>query len=97
MGHLINHPPRDFPPNAAFHSIDVPHDILADSALRWFLPCVRYMSREQRMELVEGQSMETYLPGLGVISTRDIEEGEEVFCNYNYDADVAPEWYSAVG
>ncbi len=97
MGHLINHPPRNFTPNAAFHSIDVPHDVLADPALRWFVPCVRYMSREQQMDLVQGQGLEKSLPGLGVISTRDIAEGEEVFCNYNFDADCAPEWYTAVG
>jgi hypothetical protein len=36
------------------------------------------------------------LPALGVISTRDIEEGEEVFCNYNFDVDLAPKWYAAV-
>jgi hypothetical protein len=96
MGHLINHPPRDFPPNAAFHSIDVPHDIVADPCLRWFVPCLRYTSREQSMGMLEEAGQEKSLPGLGVISTRDIEEGEEVFCNYNFDVDVAPKWYAAV-
>jgi hypothetical protein len=36
------------------------------------------------------------LPGLGVISTRDIVQGEEIFCNYNFDVDCAPGWYSHV-
>jgi hypothetical protein len=44
----------------------------------------------------EGKMWEETLPGLGVISTRDIEEGEEIFCNYNFDVDLAPEWYSQV-
>ena len=96
MGHLINHPPRDFPPNAAFHSIDVPHDIVADPSLRWFVPCLRYISHGQSMDTLQEAGQEKSLPGLGVISTRDIEEGEEVFCNYNFDVDLAPKWYAAV-
>jgi hypothetical protein len=97
MGHLINHPPRDFPPNAAFHSIQVPSDIMATPALRWFVPCVRYVSPEQKLQMErDGSVCEETLPGLGVISTRDIEEGEEIFCNYNFDVDFAPNWYSQV-
>ncbi len=97
MGHLINHPPRDFPPNAAFHSIDVPRDIMSDPSLRWFLPCLPYVSREQVLEMErEGSPQHSTLPALGVVSTRDIEEGEEIFCNYNIDVDVAPSWYAAV-
>ncbi len=48
------------------------------------------------MGMLEEAGQEKSLPGLGVISTRDIEEGEEVFCNYNFDVDVAPKWYAAV-
>jgi hypothetical protein len=102
MAHLINHPPRGVPPNAAFHSVDVSCDIMRDSTLRWFVPCLLYKSQNARFaqefqkSQVEGQTTTPSLPCLGVISTRNISEGEEVFCNYNFDADVAPDWYSAV-
>ena len=44
----------------------------------------------------EGVTPDSTLPALGVVSTRDIEEGEEIFCNYNFDVDFAPSWYAAV-
>ena len=93
MGHLINHPPRHFPPNAAFHSVDVPQDVVADAALRWFVPCVRCSLNDGGGRREEGGGG---LPALGVLSTRNIEQGEEVFCDYNFDVDVAPDWYAPV-
>ena len=72
---------------------------MSSPALRWFVPCVRYVSAEHKLQMErdgEGKMWEETLPGLGVISTRDIEEGEEIFCNYNFDVDLAPEWYSQV-
>jgi hypothetical protein len=97
MGNLVNHPPRHVAPNAAFHSIDVPCDVMGDASLRWFVPCVRYLSANQKSEVMGGGGRAAAaLPALGIVSTRDFAEGEEVFCNYNFDVDSAPEWYAEV-
>eukprot|EP00929_Paragymnodinium_shiwhaense_P076706 TRINITY_DN3947_c0_g2_i1.p1 TRINITY_DN3947_c0_g2~~TRINITY_DN3947_c0_g2_i1.p1 ORF type:complete len:297 (-),score=19.97 TRINITY_DN3947_c0_g2_i1:442-1332(-) len=75
---LANHPPAGSRPNAAFLSVVVPQCTTFAS-----LPISRWLGGEL------GPSVVATL----LVSVVDIEDGEEVFVNYNYRPSAAPAWY----
>eukprot|EP00467_Chlorarachnion_reptans_P019744 CAMPEP_0114497860 /NCGR_PEP_ID=MMETSP0109-20121206/6561_1 /TAXON_ID=29199 /ORGANISM="Chlorarachnion reptans, Strain CCCM449" /LENGTH=346 /DNA_ID=CAMNT_0001675293 /DNA_START=25 /DNA_END=1066 /DNA_ORIENTATION=- len=99
-GHLVNHPPSGTAPNASFWPLEFDRagfeDLLLQERLPWCLCKYPF----------EGPlGVEYPLPGMALVSLRTIEEGEELFVDYDYTYDesaaswiLSPtsRWYSPV-
>jgi hypothetical protein len=110
VGNRINHPPAGTPPNVALRDafvvnealgdagvhadlvprLSVPPEVFAALPVRWAAPWRYQLADGTRGDL----DRRTPLPVPFFETTREVEDGEELFFDYNLQ--VRPEWYTPV-
>ena len=92
MGHLINHPPPDYPANVKLLDFDLPFTFFPSTYAR-YVPYLNYRSR-----VIGSHSSnrsvtrnETAYRAVAVIATETLSHGDELYLDYLDEQRVCPE------
>ncbi|KAA8490740.1 SET domain-containing protein 9 [Porphyridium purpureum] len=98
VGHVFNHPPAGAPVHVVIAPFDFDIQEIPELA-RKFLPNRQYIAHKPRdifARIMHGKAFQTNrIPGVALVTTRNVEDGEELFLNYRFNPnfDGLPSWY----
>lgn len=84
IGHLINHPPNNRPPNVCFLELEIPKEFFPGYLLKYF----------PYMDYDETQKIRTF-KAVGVFALESLENNDELFVNYGkerFSYKFTPDW-----